>query len=76
MLTSPQVEPSTMLFRNKVSPYQGKTLRGVVRETWLRGQQIFTREDGFHEKAGPAGELLLEPRKNVPFLKSPNGLRN
>jgi allantoinase len=65
-----------MLFRNKCSPYQGKTLRGIVRETWLRGQRVFTREDGFNEKAGPSGELLLEPRKHVPFIKSPNGLRN
>jgi allantoinase len=54
-----------MLFRNKVSPYENKTLRGVVRETWLRGQRIFTREEGFMEKAGPSGKLLLEPRKAV-----------
>jgi allantoinase len=51
-----------MLFRNKVSPYQDKTLKGVVRETWLRGQRIFSREDGF-EKVGPSGKLLLEQRK-------------
>lgn len=58
-----RVEPSTMLFRNKVSPYQGKTLKGVVRETWLRGERVFTREEGFVEKVGPQGKLLLEPRK-------------
>ena len=52
-----------MLFRNKVSPYQDKTLRGVVRETWLRGQRIFSREQGFTSKDGPSGKLLLEPRK-------------
>lgn len=52
-----------MLFRNKVSPYQGKTLTGVVRETWLRGQRVFSRADGFMEKTGPSGKLLLEPRK-------------
>jgi allantoinase len=52
-----------MLFRNKVSPYENKTLTGVVQETWLRGQRVFTREDGFMEKAGPKGKLLLEPRK-------------
>jgi allantoinase len=57
------VEPSTMLFRNKVSPYQDKTLKGVVRETWLRGERVFTREEGFLEKVGPKGQLLLEPRK-------------
>lgn len=57
------VEPSTMLFRNKISPYEGKAVKGVVKETWLRGERIFTREEGFTEKAGPSGMLLLEPRK-------------
>ncbi|KAF2083768.1 allantoinase, mitochondrial precursor [Saccharata proteae CBS 121410] len=57
------VEPSTMLFRNKCSPYENKTLKGVVAETWLRGRKIFTRSDGFvDEKSGPCGKLLLEPR--------------
>jgi len=51
-----------MLFRNKCSPYENRTLRGVVRETWLRGQKIFSRDSGF-EKTGPKGKLLLEPRK-------------
>jgi allantoinase len=58
-----EVQPNTMLFRNKCSPYEGKTLKGVVKETWLRGRRVHTREDGFREKAGPMGELLLEPRK-------------
>ncbi|EGD98858.1 allantoinase [Trichophyton tonsurans CBS 112818] len=44
------VEPSTMLFRNKCSPYQGKTMKGIVRETWLRGRKVFTRSEGFHGK--------------------------
>ncbi|KAI9723682.1 MAG: hypothetical protein M1812_000982 [Candelaria pacifica] len=56
------VEPNTMLFRNKCSPYENKTLRGVVKETWLRGEKIFSRADGFDEKQGPGGKLLLEPR--------------
>ncbi|KAJ6106255.1 hypothetical protein N7512_009772 [Penicillium capsulatum] len=55
------VEPSTMLFRNKCSPYQGRTLRGMVRETWLRGERIFSREHDFADKT-PAGKLLLEKR--------------
>jgi allantoinase len=57
-----KVEPSTMLFRNKCSPYQGKILRGVVVETWLRGQKIHSRAVGFHGKSKPIGQLLLEPR--------------
>ncbi|KAK5942384.1 Allantoinase [Knufia obscura] len=58
------VEPSTMLFRNKCSPYQGKTMRGMVRETWVRGRLVFCRgaENGGFVGGKPAGELLLEPR--------------
>jgi allantoinase len=52
-----------MLFRNKCSPYQNRTLKGVVKETWLRGRKVFNRSEGFSEKAGPAGTLLLEPRQ-------------
>ncbi|EFW16643.1 hypothetical protein D8B26_001364 [Coccidioides posadasii str. Silveira] len=52
------VEPDTMLFRNKCSPYQGKRLRGVVRETWLRGQRVFSRDEGFGD-GKPQGKLLL-----------------
>lgn len=58
-----EVQSNAMLFRNKCSPYQGRMLKGVVRETWLRGRRIHTRDSGFVEKAGPMGELLLEPRK-------------
>ncbi|KAK5115167.1 hypothetical protein LTR85_009925 [Meristemomyces frigidus] len=57
-----EVQHASMLFRNKCSPYQGKALSGVVRETWLRGRRVHTREEGFAEKSGPVGELLLEPR--------------
>lgn len=59
------VEPSTMLFRNKCSPYQGKTMKGMVKETWLRGQPVFVRNganDGF-VGLKCSGQLLLEPRK-------------
>lgn len=59
------VQPNTMLFRNKCSPYQGKVLKGVVKETWLRGRKIHDREGGFSEKLGPTGKLLLEPRQKV-----------
>jgi allantoinase len=58
------VQPSTMLFRNKCSPYENKTLRGIVTQTWLRGRKIHTRQDGFEEGEGGAatGQLLLQPR--------------
>lgn len=55
-----------MLFRNKVSPYQGRRMRGVVRQTWVRGNCVFERggpNGGFVGKGGlPAGKLLLEKR--------------
>jgi allantoinase len=56
-----------MLFRNKVSPYQGKAMKGVVKETWVRGNKVFHRggmNGGFVGKGGvPSGKLLLEKRK-------------
>jgi allantoinase len=67
------VEPSTMLFRNKCSPYQGKTMRGQVKATWLRGQQVFEKDGkngGFVGKECH-GKLLLEPRlKELKKVKS------
>ena len=57
-----EVQSDSLLFRNKCSPYQGKTLKGVAKETWLRGKRVHVRGTGFSEKAGPAGELLLQPR--------------
>ncbi|KAG9242269.1 hypothetical protein BJ878DRAFT_426294 [Calycina marina] len=55
-----------MLFRNKVSPYQGREMRGVVKETWVRAEKVFERgatNRGFVSKAGPTGKLLLEKRE-------------
>jgi allantoinase len=57
------VEKAQMLFRNKVSPYQGKRLKGLVKETYLRGRSVYTCENGFLEEVGPIGQLILEKRK-------------
>lgn len=57
-----EVEHNAMLFRNKCSPYQGKVLKGVAKETWLRGRKVHSRYGGFDNKGGPEGQLLLEPR--------------
>ena len=57
-----EVVPSTMLFRNKCSPYQGRKLKGIVKETWLRGERIHERDNGFNKGMGPVGKLLLEQR--------------
>lgn len=59
-----------MLFRNKCSPYEGKTMKGVVRETWVRGKKVYSKSAGFNEKFGPSGSCLLEPRKNMKKVDS------
>jgi allantoinase len=49
------VEPSVIHHRHKLTPYQGQTLRGVVRATYLRGERIY--DDGqFSDK--PSGLIL------------------
>jgi allantoinase len=35
------VKESDLHFRHKLSPYLGAELHGRVKETWLRGEQIF-----------------------------------
>ena len=58
-----EVEDKILLFKNRCSPYQGMMLKGMVRETWLRGIKIWDSQKGFGEGAVPAGKLLLERRK-------------
>ena len=50
-----QVEPQMLYHRHKLTPYLGQTLRGVVEQTFLRGQKIYERGDFIGH---PAGELL------------------
>ncbi|MGQ4373927.1 allantoinase AllB [Streptomyces sp. SAS_267] len=49
------VDPAALQHRNRVTAYAGKTLSGVVKSTWLRGERVFS-EGGFTE---PAGQLLV-----------------
>ncbi|MCJ1274051.1 hypothetical protein MMC21_001845 [Puttea exsequens] len=54
-----------MLWRNKISPYAGKKMKGMVRETWIRGRKVWDKDEsnmGFGE-GNPSGRLLLEPRR-------------
>jgi allantoinase len=44
------VDPAQLRQRHPLTPYAGQTLRGVVRETWLRGERV----DG----VTPRGRLL------------------
>ncbi|MEV7062886.1 allantoinase AllB [Streptomyces collinus] len=48
------VDPVALQHRNRVTAYAGKTLHGVVKSTWLRGQRIVA--DG--EFTEPKGRLL------------------
>jgi allantoinase len=50
------VDATALRQRNPITPYDGRTLRGAVRETWLHGQQI-----SFDE---PAGRLLDRQRQD------------
>jgi allantoinase len=44
------VDPDRLYHRNPLTPYAGRTLMGVVRETWLRGERVNLRD--------PRGHLL------------------
>ncbi|MEU0193597.1 allantoinase AllB [Streptomyces afghaniensis] len=48
------VDPASLQHRNRVTAYAGRTLYGVVKSTWLRGQRIVA--DG--EFTEPKGRLL------------------
>ncbi|MEU9763465.1 allantoinase AllB [Streptomyces sp. NPDC047987] len=48
------VDPAELFHRNQVTAYAGRTLRGVVRSTWLRGVRI-SAAGAFTE---PTGRLL------------------
>jgi allantoinase len=56
------VSESDLHFRHKLSPYVGAQLRGRVRATWLRGEEVFS--DGkFHGSA--RGHELVHGKKSV-----------
>jgi allantoinase len=50
-----KVEPSTLYHRHKATPYEGRTLRGRVVKTFLRGRMIF---DGRPAQT-PSGRMIL-----------------
>ncbi|MFF3956799.1 allantoinase AllB [Streptomyces sp. NPDC001890] len=52
------VDPARLHHRNPITAYAGKTLHGVVRGTWLRGERI--AEDG--DITGRSGRLIERPR--------------
>ncbi|MFD8914804.1 allantoinase AllB [Streptomyces sp. NPDC059575] len=52
------VDPARLQHRNPVTAYAGRTLHGVVKSTWLRGERVYT--DG--EFTEPRGRLLTRTR--------------
>nr|WP_202455235.1 allantoinase AllB [Streptomyces sp. SID8367] len=54
------VDPAELQHRNRVTAYAGKTLHGVVKSTWLRGERIVA--DG--EFTAPQGKLLVRDERN------------
>jgi len=50
------VEPARLEQRHKITPYAGRTLRGRVRATLLRGRTIFDEGTGF--PSPPSGRIL------------------
>ncbi|MFB7897050.1 allantoinase AllB [Streptomyces xiamenensis] len=53
------VDPTALHHRNPVTAYAGRTLHGVVRETWLRGELIAVRG----RVLARTGELIERPRE-------------
>ena len=53
-----RVEPAMIAHRHDVSPYVGMELTGLVKETWLRGKQIY----GQNIAMAPSGRAILQQR--------------
>lgn len=51
-----KVTRDSLNFKNKVTPYEGLTLLGVVEQTYLRGNLAYDHLKGFSED--PVGNLL------------------
>lgn len=50
----------TVHFKNKITAYNGISIKGVVLNTYLRGMMIYDSKAGFSQT--PMGQTLLEPR--------------
>ena len=59
-----EVTRESLRFRHPVSPYVGRTLRGVVHGTWLRGRKLF----GPGDELSSADSLHGAPRRGTTLL--------
>jgi allantoinase len=55
------VEQSMIYHRHKLTPYEGRTLHGVVQRTYLRGEMVY---DGKTLASHPRGNVLLNESGN------------
>jgi allantoinase len=51
------VDPAQLRHKNRITPYAGRTLTGVVRSTWLRGRELTGEHIG--------GQLLSAQRRST-----------
>ncbi|TMU13490.1 amidohydrolase family protein [Halomonas sp. ATBC28] len=50
------IELDDLHFKNKVSPYIGKKVKGRVMETWLRGEKVWDQKSKWTQ---PRGQAIL-----------------
>ena len=50
------VESTMINFKNKITPYEGEKLFGIVKRTYLRGNTIFDKGQFMN---GPLGKTIL-----------------
>jgi allantoinase len=56
------VDAATSLSKGRVTPWDGRTLKGAVERTMVRGETVWTRETGLEVDAG-FGEFLRPDRR-------------
>lgn len=54
-----QITPDDLYFKNKVSPYTGMHVDGRVMKTFLRGQEVFDKQEADAFVGSAKGRLLL-----------------
>lgn len=57
------VDAARLHYRNKMSPWHGQELRGIVRSTWVHGTAVHT--DGGEITARPGREILARTNTNA-----------